>query len=362
MKKVTFVLMLKMLSVAFLVLLTMVSCREEQQIVPLDSSLIEGIFSPSIGKFMLNGEDYSEKGVTLQFSPSVSYKGKYDLKIFGIVPYPNEYMETLVNVVASSDKISFSVAEESKTPIRISGVFRPGKEGNGYYLEADCECWQNCKCLIENPLVLNFTKSFFSPDRYFANKVEIEGTTYTEEELVADFYAQIGKIYAKENSCLQLKFNTDCTLDIIASKETGSVASCDTIMTVKCWYSSLYAVLEFSKSQALEFMKRWVGTYGNKEVNYLFVQYANTGRYALVFDLYTADWNGTNGISFSLQDAFRDHFLYLLMKSREVANLSEVEQQKMRAACRVIFDHDRFNMPPYLHTEYPDNLLPDSQE
>lgn len=82
--KKNFLSLLRMLPVIFLLLVTVTSCKDDTEPALLEKSLIEGTFQPSIGKFMLNGEDYSENGVTLQFASSTDYVGKYDLKIFDL--------------------------------------------------------------------------------------------------------------------------------------------------------------------------------------------------------------------------------------------------------------------------------------
>lgn len=353
MKKVTFMSFVRMLLVVFLLLVTVISCKDDSsEPMPLEKSLIEGTFLPSIGKFNLNGEDYSDKGVTLQFAPSVDDMGKYDLKIFGVFPYPGAYIETRVDVNPTANEINFSNTDRTWDPLRIIGVFRPNKNGDGYYLEANCEYKQTNKVLTEHPLVLNFTKSFYSPGCFFTDEVEIGGVTYKMDDLVKNFYSQMGKIYAKEDSCVQLKFNTDCTLDLISEKNKNGALVTDSIMKVKCWYLANAAVLEFTKDQALEFMKRWVGTYGYGEESYLFDQYANTGRYALVFDMLALGGIGEeNRVFFCLQRKNRNCFLRLFMKNREISKLPKIEQQKMNAAYLFMYNSDSYDMPPYLHTE-----------
>lgn len=348
--------LLGMLSVVFLLLVTVTSCKDDAEPVLLEKSLIDGTYQPSIGKFNLNGEDYSDKGVTLQFAPSADDEGKYDLKIYGVYPYPGAYIETQVDVNPTANEINFSNIDRTWDPLCISGVFKPNKNGEGYYLEADCKYEQTNKVLIEHPLVLNFTKTFYKPSTFFTDEVEIGGVTYKMDDLLKNFYSQMGKIYAKEDSCLQLKFNKDCSLDLISEKNKNGVLVRDSIMNVKCWYLSNYAVLEFTKDQALKFMSRWVGTYGYGEESYLFDQYANTGRYALVFDMLALGGIGEeNRVVFCLQDKFRNRFLRLFMKNKEISKLPEVEQQKMNAAYLFMCNSDRYNMPPYLCTETSDN-------
>lgn len=346
-----------MLFVVFSLLVTVTSCKDDSsEPVPLEKSLIEGTFQPSIGKFNLNGEDYSDKGVTLQFAPSVDEAEKYDLKIYGIFPYPDAYIETRVDVSPTADEINFSNADRTLEPLRIIGVFKQNKNSDGYYLEANCEYKQTSKVLTEHPLVLNFTKSFYSPDRFFTDEVEIGDVSYKMDDLVRNFYSQMGKIYAKEDSCVQLNFNTDFTLDLISEKTKNGVLVTESIMKVKCWYLANSAVLEFTKDQAIEFMKRWVGAYGYGEESYLFDQYANTGRYALVFDMLALGGIGEeNMVAFCLQEKFRNRFLRLFMKNREISKLPEVEQQKMNAAYLFMYNSDSYHMPPYLHTEISDD-------
>lgn len=356
MKKITFLSFVGMLFMVFSLLVTVASCKDDSsELVALEKNLIEGTFQPSIGKFYLNDEDYSNKGVTLQFASSADDVGKYDLKIFGVIPYPGAYIETRVNVTPTANEINFSNTDRMWDPLRIIGVFKPNKNGDGYYLEADCEYKQTNKVLTDQPLVLNFTKSFYSPTQFFDAKVEICGMTYKMDDLLTNFYSQMGKIYAKEDSCVLLKFNTDCTLDLISEKSKNGILLCDTIMKVKCWHLT-YAVLEFTKDQAVKFMKRWVGTYGYGEESYLFDQYANTGRYALVFDMFALGGLGEeNRVVFCLQDKFRNRFLRLFMKNREISKLPEVEQQKMKSAYLFMYNSDNYGIFPYLHTETLDD-------
>lgn len=58
-----------------LLAVTVASCHSDDP-APLDAKLIEGTFVPSPGKFLVNGEDYSDKGISLQFEPSKTKEGK----------------------------------------------------------------------------------------------------------------------------------------------------------------------------------------------------------------------------------------------------------------------------------------------
>ena len=350
--KKNFMSLLRMLPVIFLLLVTVTSCKDDTEPALLEKSLIEGTFQPSIGKFMLDGEDYSENGVTLQFASSTDYVGKYDLKIFGVIPYSGAYIETRVDAVPTANEITFSNSDRNSDPLQIRGTFRPYKNGDGYWLEANCEYKQINKVLTEHSFVLNFTKSFYSPDHYYTDEIEIGGVTYKMDDLLVDFYSQMGKIYAKEDSCVQFKFNTDCTLDLITEKSKNGILVNDSIMKIKCWYLSANAVLEFTQKQALEFMTKWVGTYGNGNENYLFTQYANTDRYALVFEMYAlGGFEEKKRVFFRLQNEFRSRFLHLFMKNREISKLSKIEQQKMNAAYLFMYNSDRYDVPPYLYME-----------
>ena len=100
-------------------------------------------------------------------------------------------------------------------------------------------------------------------------------------------------------------------------------------------------------------MKRWVGTYGHGEENYLFLQYANTDRYALFVWMYQKESSGKKFLVFNFPKTTRSRFLYLFMQNREVSLLPEIEQKKMKTAFWYMYNPDEYgDMPPYIHSEY----------
>lgn len=335
-----------------LLAVTVASCHSDDP-APLDAKLIEGTFVPSPGKFLVNGEDYSDKGISLQFEPSKTKEGKYDLKIYGIIPYPKEYVQVDVAVSPTADGIAFADTDAEDASVHIKGVFSPNHDGAGYRLEADCSFTQIFKNWTNKTFVINFTKPFFDPDRLFTDECTIDGETYLMDDLIRNFYSQMGGIIAKQDSCVQLKFNSDYTLDISSLNNKDGKTVSDSLMTIKCWCLSLHAILEFTGEQAKTFMKRWVGTYGHGEENNLFLQYANTDRYALFVWMYQKESSGKKFLVFNFPKTTRSRFLYLFMQNREVSLLPEIEQKKLKTAFWYMYNPDEYgDMPPYIHSEY----------
>ena len=214
-----------------LLAVTVASCHSDDP-APLDAKLIEGTFVPSPGKFLVNGEDYSDKGISLQFEPSKTKEGKYDLKIYGIIPYPKEYVEVNVAVSPTAEGIAFADTDAEDASVHIKGVFSPNHDGAGYRLEADCSFTQIFKDWTNKTFVINFTKPFFDPDRWFTDECTIDGETYLMDDLIRNFYSQMGGIIAKQDSCVQLKFNSDYTLDISSLNNKNGKSVSDSLMTI----------------------------------------------------------------------------------------------------------------------------------
>ena len=336
------------MALMLLELVVVTSCKEDvtQQRL-LNTHLIEGKFSPSKGMFMFNGEDYSDKNVIFDFTPFLGDSTFYNFQMLGIIPSKNRVLNGVVKVHATENEIQF----DSEGQMDIHGSYCPISDGEDYQLSAICKYHFGCENLKNTPFIVNFTQKAYEFDRTFTGNIVVGGISYSRQEVMDNLCVQLEKLYAKSDSCVQLQFNDDCTLDVYLLNTVKENLLMDKWMTIKYWPTN-YLTLEFTRKQAERFVAKWLDdNQVDFGVDYLFYK-DESGRYALDFGFSVNEYKSKRIFWFDLTSDFRLRALYLLMNGRMKRELSEEELMKIWVAYQVMSE-DQVNKSilPFWHSE-----------
>lgn len=335
----------------FTFLLLVSSCKNDD-VVPicLDPSLFKDGKELTADQFVCNGHDYASEGVVkFKFIYYYPQDSTYYVSVKGVIPnygYAStcsDYLYAKIKVTPMSNGLIFSPAEKE---LKLHGEYHLNENGS-YSLIAKAQ--YEDMYFKNKSYTINFKKDFCKIDQGFQSDdiVDIEGQTYRLASLVNDFYFQMGHVFAQSDSCLQLSFNPNRTVDILLLNNKNGQTRRDSLMTLKYWGETFYTV-EFTEKQALQFLKKWVSSrsvYSNdfEAINYLFTRCGNTDRYVMMFNMTTA-WDDNSGIEFRPLPKYRNHFAYLFLNSSNVWSLPETEQEKMKKAYFLgIADEDKLD-------------------
>lgn len=327
------------------------SCEEAEKSQQLLSThLIEGKFSPSRGMFTFNGEDYSDKNVVFEFTPFYNDSTFYNIQITGVIPSKNRILDGVVKVHSTENEILF----DSEGQLDMHGSYIPKANGEEYQFSALCNYQFGNPTLRNTPFVVNFTKKTHAFDRTFTGNIVFDGVSYSRQEMMDNLCSQLEKLYAKSDSCVQLLFKDDCTLDICMLNNINGRMSKDNWMTIKYWPTN-YLTLEFTREQAEKFVAKWLDKdHVDFGVDDLFYK-DEAGRYAFDLGFSVNEHQSKRIFWFDFTSDFRLRALYLLMNGRLKNELNEEEWKKIQVAYRIMAE-DQVNKSilPFWHSELAD--------